>query len=385
MLGGAGGGPTGSNNNSGYASSYYPGTASPAEAQRLSLGVGQELTNIDIQMQPVRLARITGTASGSDGKPLSGALVMLMPTMKEAVAMMPGGTSRTDKDGNFTINSVAPGDYSLQVQSMAALMNAASQAMSMISGGEGGTSAPPPQPTEREFAATTVSVTGEDIIGLVVTGTRGARATGRILFEGPPPAQGTKGLRLIAQPTDTENIPAAASMFGNSTVKEDGSFEIDSLVGGRNLRLMNPPKGWYLKQLTREGVDITDTGYDFKPGEDVEGFQLVLTTKTQTITGAVAGAKGEALKEYTVVVFSEDPQKWPLPDSRWMNSGRPDQQGQFKIVDLPAGNYLAIAVEYVPQGEWRDPAWLERAARSATRFTLDEGATKALDLKLAGS
>ena len=50
--------------------------------------------------------------------------------------------------------------------------------------------------------------------------------------------------------------------------------------------------------------------------------------------------------------------------------------GQFKFTTLPPGAYLAIAVEYVAQGEWIDPEWLERAARKATRFTLDEGAAK---------
>ena len=49
MLGGGGvGGPDGSNQNSGYASTYYPGTPSPAEAQRVSLAVGQELASVDI-------------------------------------------------------------------------------------------------------------------------------------------------------------------------------------------------------------------------------------------------------------------------------------------------------------------------------------------------
>src|SRR5262249_10150596 len=43
MLAGAGaaGGPTGSNQTSGYASTYYPSTANPGEAQRVALAVGQ--------------------------------------------------------------------------------------------------------------------------------------------------------------------------------------------------------------------------------------------------------------------------------------------------------------------------------------------------------
>ena len=38
-------------------------------------------------------------------------MVMLIPTMKDAMQFMPGGTSQTDKDGNFTLSGVAPGEY----------------------------------------------------------------------------------------------------------------------------------------------------------------------------------------------------------------------------------------------------------------------------------
>ena len=84
----------------------------------MAVAVGQELASVDIQLQPVKLAKITGIAIGSDGKPMSGAMVMLMPAMKDAMQFMPGGSSRTDANGNFTLNGVTPGEYSLQVQSM---------------------------------------------------------------------------------------------------------------------------------------------------------------------------------------------------------------------------------------------------------------------------
>ena len=388
MMGGsAPGGPTGSNSSSGYASTYYPGTPNVAEAQRVSLAVGQELPSVDIQMQPVKLARITGIATSSDGKPMSGAMVMLLPTMKEAIGMLPGGTSRTDNDGNFTLSNVAPGEYSLQVQSLAALMNAANQAMSMLGGGDSpAAAAEKPKPMEREFATATVNVAGEDITNLVVTGTRGAKATGRIVFAGGQKPEDTKAMRLMATPTDIDNMPASASAFGLATIKDDLTFEIDSLVGGRAFNLMNLPKGWFVKRVTRDSEDITDKGFDFKPGETVEGFEIELTIRTQSVAGSVTNDKGEAVKECTVVVFAEDPQKWTLASAgRWLHMARPDQQGQYKVTNLPAGSYLAIAVEYVAQGEWQDPEWLKRAVRSATKFTVDEGATKTLDLKLVGS
>jgi hypothetical protein len=170
-----------------------------------------------------------------------------------------------------------------------------------------------------------------------------------------------------------------------ATVKDTGTFEMDGLVGGRVFRFANLPKGWHLRRITMEANDVTDKGFAFKPGEDVEGFEIELTTRTQGVTGTVTNDKGEPVKEYTVVIFPEDDAKWTLAASRWFASARPDQQGQFKVNDLPAGSYMAVAVEYVAQGEWNDPEWLARVAKNATKVKVDEGSTKTLELKLVGS
>ena len=385
MLGSASaGGPSGSNSNSGYAATYYPGTQNPGEAQRLSLTLAQEV-QIDLQMQPVRLAKISGTASSSDGKPMSGAMVMLIPTMKDAIGMMPGGTSRTDKDGNFTLSNVAPGEYSVQVQSLVALMSVASDVMSMMSGGEAKETPAASKPMEREFAVANVTVAGEDIAGLVIAGTRGAKATGRVVFEGGEKPEAVASLRMIAVPTDLDNMGANASAFGMASVKETGAFEIDGLVGGRLFQFMNPPKGWFIKRITHEGEDITDRGREFKPGEQLDGFEIVMTRRAQRLTGRVSTDSGEPAKEYTVVAFAEDESKWGLASSRWVASARPDQDGRFEFTQLPAGKFLAVAVDYVAQGEWNDPEWLARAAKNATKVTIEEGASATLDLKLLKS
>jgi hypothetical protein len=384
ILGGGVGGPTGSNQSAGYAATYYPGTPTPAEAQRISLAVGQELPSVDIQLQPVKLARIAGTAVGSDGKPMTGAMVMLMPTMKDAMQFMPGGTSRTDKDGNFTLSGVTPGEYSLQVQSMGAMIQAAGANMAFTFRTSDGSTGPAmPPANEREFATATVNVAGEDITGMVVVGTRGAKATGTISYGAGAKPEGTSGIRVSAPPVDVDSSPMP--MFGGSNVKDTGAFEVEGLVGQRVFRVGNLPKGWVLKEVRLKGEDVTDKGIEFKPGEDVADLEIELTNKTTSITGGVTDDKNQALKDYTVVVFAEDKDKWTMPLTRWTASSRPDQDGRFKFSNLPPGAYLAIAVEYVAQGEWSDPEWLARAAKKATRFTLDEGGAKLLDLKLSGS
>ena len=381
IMGGPGG-PTGSNQSAGYAATYYPSTPTPGEAQRISLAVGQELASVDIQLQPVKLARITGSAVGSDGKPMSGAMVMLMPAMKDALQFMPGGTSRTDANGNFTLSSVTPGEYSLQVQSMGGMISAAGGNMTFTFRSDATTTTSQPS-QEREFAVANVNVTGEDITGMVMVGTRGAKATGTISYGSAAKPEGTAGIRVTATPAELDSNPMP--MFGGSNVKDTGAFEVEGLMGQRIFRAANLPKGWILKSVKVNGQDVTDKGVEFKPGEDVNGVELELTNRTTAISGSVTNDRGEIHKDYTVVVFAEDEAKWTLPQNRWTSSSRPDQEGRFKFANLPAGAYLAIAVEYVAQGEWSDPEWLARAAKRATRFTLEEGATKTLDLKLAGS
>lgn len=378
------GGPTGSNQSSGYAPTYYPGASTPAEAQRVSVAVGQELASVDIALQPVRLAKITGTAVGTDGKPMAGAMVMLVPSLRETMMFGPGGTSRTNKDGQFTISSVTPGDYTLQVRSMGTMMTEMAGGAAMMfavnAAGPGGPA--PAAQAEPEFASVPVGVSGEDISNLVVVATHGAKASGRVSFEGGVKPEGASGIRISTPPADQEGGPVIG--VGGAAVKENGSFEVTGLTGFRLFRPAMLPKGWVLKSVQFDGKDVTDTGVEFKPGEDVSGVDIELTNKTTTISGSVTDDHGQAAKDYTVVVFTDDQQKWVLPMNRWMSSARPDQDGRFKVTNLPAGSYYAIAVEYVPAGEWTDPDWLDRARTKAKRLTLEEGATQTLELKLSG-
>jgi hypothetical protein len=67
-----------------------------------------------------------------------------------------------------------------------------------------------------------------------------------------------------------------------------------------------------------------------------------------------------------------------------MRSVRPDTKGRYNVKNLPPGeDYLLIAVRNLEQGQATDPEFLARAADAAKSFSLNEGETKAVDVRLS--
>jgi Carboxypeptidase regulatory-like domain len=364
--------PTASSPKSGYASTYYPGTPNAAEAQKITLGPGQEMSSADFPLVPVRLARVSGLVLGSDGKPLEGAAINVLPASRELGFGLGMGGTRTAKDGTFTLNSVPPGDYSLQARSVQVITSTQGdnvmvfRAATMMGGGDA------------EFGSTPLSVAGEDISNLLLTTGKGGTATGQVTFDGPKPPSITS-VRVTSMAVDSDG-PSLGGGLGS--VKEDGTFELKGLTGPRLIRVGSAPPGWMLKSVKLNGVDITDTGAEFKVGETTSGLEVELTSKSTSVTGNVTASDGSLVKDYTMVVFSDTPEHWRLPMTRWVAGARPDQDGRFKVQNLPAGNYYAVAVEYLPQGEWGDPEILDRLKSKAKRITLNEGGAQTLDLRI---
>jgi carboxypeptidase family protein len=369
------GGPVGSNPNSGYAPTYFPGTSNGAEAQKIALAVGQEAQNTDFALLPVKLAKITGTVVSSEGKPVEGSMINAVPRNAEGIGMMMmAGNARSDKNGNFTISNVAPGEYMLQSRSMQFMTTGGGDNMVFTAriGGDSG--------AESEVGSLPLTVSGEDVSNVVIVTSKGATAAGRVVFDDGSKPSSVTNIRVSAAPVDSDG-PGVAFGGGSGNLKADGAFELKGLSGARIIRATNVPSGWMLKSVRVNGNDITDSGMDFKSGESINGIEVTLTSKLTEVNGTVKDG-AQSVKDYTVVVFADEPQKWTFPNSRYVTGSRPDQEGRFQIKSLPAGGYLAVAVDYLAQGEWNDPDVLERLKAQATSFSLKEGETKTLSLTL---
>ncbi len=196
-------------------------------------------------------------------------------------------------------------------------------------------------------------------------------------------AQGSSApLRAGGIQVTTQAVPPGRGAgTGTARVESNGAFTLTGLLGPRVIRVSGLPQEWMLQSIMVNGADVADRVLEFTGNQEVRGVRVMVTDRVSEVNGTVTSGSQPA-RDYTVVVFPEDTAKWTFP-SRYLRSGRPDQQGLFRIRALPPDDrYLAVAVDYLEEGEASDPLFLEQIKASATRFALNEGETKALELKL---
>jgi hypothetical protein len=343
-----------------FAPTYFPGTANIAEAARVSVKAGQEV-QASFALIVARMARVRGRAMNSSGQPVTNGMLMLTPG-DGAMTMMFMGMSNAmiAPDGSFQFANVPPGRYILQLR-------------------------PNGMPTpSSEMAAMPVTVGNDDIDNLVVVSAPGAIARGVVMTDdSSAPAFRADQVNVSAMPMDP-----GAMIFNPSPprVNDDYTFELTGLADRRMIRGSaggGPTAGWYLKSVLYDGSDITDSGLEFTPGRTYEGIQIIFTRKATDLSGTLTDDRGTPIVDASVVIFPADPQKWTY-QSRYIRTLRPDTNGKFTVKSMPPlDDYLILGVQNLEPGQGSDPEFLARAKDEAKSFSLNEGESKAIDVKLS--
>ena len=356
----------------GYPGTYYPGVSDVSQAQTVTAMLGQEVTSIGFPLVPARLSRISGTVMASDGRPLEGAMVMIRARGGNGLAalrmnIVGGGGGQVRPDGTFQLANVPPGEYILDVQQRPAALRGV-QDINL---------------SQLEFASVPLSVSG-DIDNLTVVTSPGVTASGRVVYQGQGAPK--QGMQVMAVPPAGGSSPIgmllASKALGGGRVNQDGTFELRGIAGAQIIRVQGVPTGWALKSVTLDGADITDAPYDFKPGNNVTGMVVTLTDRLSEISGNVRDGRGQPVLDYVLVAFPEDNKLWG-PQSRYVQTTRPNQNGTFSLKGLPPGRYLAAVVPALETGTQNDPALLEQLRSRAHGFSLAEGQSLNLNLEMA--
>jgi len=343
-----------------YAPMFFPGVLEAGEAQRFTIEIGQQLNDLSMTLRPTKAARVSGTILTSDGRPYNGMINVMRTTVNGMVTNNVAALIRPD--GTFQLNNLAPGDYQLRT---------------FPNGAFG-----PPGP-DAEMAMAKITVAGEDITDLQLVTSKALSVSGRLVVDTAAAQSLPPGLFVNAFPL--EGGPAGPNFNSPGRVADDFTFTLKTGPGRLRITIGNMPPGWSLRAIRLNGADVTDTGVELNTNEHVRGLEIELANKTSTVTGLATTGRGEASKDYTAVAFPQDSERWKLTNSRYIRTGRPDQDGRFKISGLPPGEYFLVAVDSLEPGEATDPEFLERVHTKATRFSLVEGETKSIDLKLNSS
>lgn len=343
---------------SGYAPTYFPGTSSLNDAQKVTVGLGEEVSGVGFGLSLTRLAAISGRVLAAAGYE-SGVQVVAVPADGARLPQTLRGT-QTRNDGTFDLRGVPPGRYRLQAMSWGA------------SSGEGGLT-----------GATTITVNGNNLEGLTVALAPAPIVSGIVQSD---TSQGAafraSQVRITAVPVTPSAIPMGRGGRGASgRANDDFTFQTAGLSEPAYLRV-NAPGGWYVKGVFASGRDITETPLTLEPGSRLDGVRVVLTQTASSLTGSVRDARGNAVLDAAVVVFPDDESRW-TPQSRFIASARPDTTGTFTITGLPASErYRVIAVQGLESGQANDPEFLASVRDQAERVTLGEGEAKTLELRL---
>jgi hypothetical protein len=356
---------------------YYPGTVSLGEAQPITVGVGGE-ARADMQLGPTRGVLVAGIVLDSKGAPAGDAQISLQSEIVSmgVSAVLSGPpplmvSAHAAQDGTFALPDVPPGAYVLQVNVSPDLEYLRGMAKAAESGD------PPAglaMMNPGEHAALPLVVGDADLTGLTVTTGSGGTIEGTFVRDAG-----------VTQPLPTDLRIESRAVIGGAARMNQGpsTFRLMGLTVPVRLEA-SLPDGWAVKAILVDGEDMTDQPIEVRNGRTAS-VRIVLTDRVTEVTGTVASAIGDTAprrNDHIIVVFSAEPEKWAYP-SRYLRTARADEKGAFRIAGLPGGErYLAVAVNYLEDGEGTDHEFLEQMRERATAFSLGDGERRTIGLRV---
>jgi len=339
---------------SGVVPTYYPGTPSRAEAQRIRVRAGSEVTTAHIALATARLREISGTVTSSRGQSVTRGFVMVSEEADGFSGTRAGGPIQDD--GRFKVQPLPPGPYTLTV----------------ITGA--------PDDPETEAAFVPVTLAEADLEDVSIITVPPATVTGRIVFDPAPDDSAIVPPRfpLIFQAVSgtAANGPFSAS---GARPADDGGFELRLHGEGR----ADPgpadqwPRGWMIDNVLVGGVDATHSGVEFHAGEPVRDVQVVLTNRGAALSGTITDRGGAAVPGASVVVIADQGPNGSR--SAEPVGGVADEQGRFTVGPIRSGAYVVAAFKAVRSIEPED---LDRLKSGGVSVQLARGEKKVLNLRL---
>jgi hypothetical protein len=231
-----------------------------------------------------------------------------------------------------------------------------------------------------------VSVAEGDVASVTVETAPGSRMTGQIVLEGDVATEQPGSFGFAAYPADRDSAPLNGTRSLRAVVQEDGTFEMTDVFGAVRFAAARAPEGWWLKSVNVAGVNAVEDPAVFSRSDSAsDGVTVVFASGAGGISGRVVDDRKQPAAEFSVLVFSADPNRW-FSQSPYVALATPSQDGTFSTGPLPPAEYYAAAVDRIDGGsdfgDWQNPDVLSVLASRARRITVRQGQQISTELRV---
>lgn len=381
-----------------YPTVFYPAASTIGEAAAVAVRSGDERGSIDLQLRPVRTARVAGTVMGPDGPAANAGVRLNSAGNSDLTSSLSSAVTMTNGAGGFAFPAVPPGQYTIEVlrpprepvdPDHGSRLSVTPGGTMTIAGNVPPAGPPPPPPVPIDatlWARLPIAIAETDIEGVIVPLAVAPRVTGRVEFEGTtdkPAGAALTGIRINLDPADGSRLADATMAFQAGRPEEDGQFRTFGVPPGQYIIRANPPPGWTLKGAFLNGRDLSDTPFELD-SKDLAGVVITFTDRPASIAGSVRRSNA-ADPAAVVIAFPTDTGMWigrgPYP--RRVRTTRATLDGTYTITSMVPGEYFVVAVAEEGFSDWQDPALLEALSRVARTVRVADGERRTQDLTTA--
>jgi hypothetical protein len=352
-----------------FVSTYYPGVTDLGQATILEVRPADELSGIDLKISRQQLYKIRGrvidTRTGQS--PQTATMTFSSQSLTGGGVTMNGGPNQnyTPATGTFEYRDIAPGMYVIG----ATVPDPA-------------TPNAPPFNSQQPRALASVTVSGSDIEGVVLSIVPSVSLPGRFNIDGPDLSTlaGLDRIRVQLRPS-VDGIPSTSFLTPQpqaQAVNTDGAFKVDNVSPGEyRIAVSALPPGYYLKDARLDQTDVLDQPMRFS--STVSGpLDVVVSANGGVIEGTIVDDKQKPMPGIQAVLI---PARGINRIDLYKTAGT-DDKGRFTIRGITPGDYKIYAWEALEQNAWFDSDLLRQYEQKGTFMHIAEGAKEIVEVKL---
>ena len=373
---------------------YHPDATDLAQARRITIRGGEELTFVDIQVRDVAGYKISGFVTstvvssgpargargerGARGQRRGGGIAAPQQVITAVLTLLPHNStlrntpSRSSaspvqlvngQPGAFEILNVPPGIYDLFAQLPD--QNGAGAATTP------GQAAPP-----MAFGRAVIDLRSDmDNVNVVVHS--GVEVKGLVTVDGVPTRTATE---VSLEPIDSAaDIQAYRNVSRfRPRIEDNGSFTIPAIPEGRFRFVITPgslapaqrgqsPRGLYVADVRNGGLSVYDDGIDIG-ATSVLSMEIVLATNGGTVEGVTVGSDMQPNRANVVLAPANHRQN----PNRYKQTITSPSTGRYTFTNVPPGNYKLFAWD-APSIPYQDSSFLSRFETRGIPITVSGG------------